>query len=269
MKIHFISGLPRSGSTLLSAIFRQNPRFHAGISSPLHPLYSSLLAQLSAGSEYSVFISDKNRRDLLRGLFTAYYEDRNEKVIFDTNRLWPLKLPSLMQLFPDAKVICCVRPVSWIIDSIERVVRKNAFEPSGIFGFGANGSVYTRAEAMCSADGLIGSSLNALREAFYGEYSDRLVLVPYSKLAAHPKPTIGALYGFIGEDHFGHNFDEVHFDADAFDEKLGTPGLHRVSGKVEYVQRETILPPDLFSFHMNSAALWAEKQQNTRSVLVL
>jgi sulfotransferase len=26
--IHFISGLPRSGSTLLAAILRQNPRFH-------------------------------------------------------------------------------------------------------------------------------------------------------------------------------------------------------------------------------------------------
>ncbi|MBU0835751.1 MAG: sulfotransferase, partial [Gammaproteobacteria bacterium] len=27
---HFISGLPRSGSTLLAALLRQNPRFHAG-----------------------------------------------------------------------------------------------------------------------------------------------------------------------------------------------------------------------------------------------
>jgi sulfotransferase len=33
--IHFISGLPRSGSTLLSAILRQNPRFHAGMTGPV------------------------------------------------------------------------------------------------------------------------------------------------------------------------------------------------------------------------------------------
>ncbi|WP_442939260.1 sulfotransferase [Nostoc sp.] len=32
-KIHFISGLPRSGSTLLGALLRQNPRFHASMSS--------------------------------------------------------------------------------------------------------------------------------------------------------------------------------------------------------------------------------------------
>jgi sulfotransferase len=34
-RFHFISGRPRSGSTLLSAILSQNPRFNAGVSSPL------------------------------------------------------------------------------------------------------------------------------------------------------------------------------------------------------------------------------------------
>ena len=29
-KIHFIAGLPRTGTTLLSAILNQNPNFHSG-----------------------------------------------------------------------------------------------------------------------------------------------------------------------------------------------------------------------------------------------
>jgi sulfotransferase len=33
--LHFIAGLPRSGSTLLVALLRQNPRFAARISSPV------------------------------------------------------------------------------------------------------------------------------------------------------------------------------------------------------------------------------------------
>jgi sulfotransferase len=41
--IHFISGLPRSGSTLLAAILRQN-RFHAGMSSPVASLFMALQA---------------------------------------------------------------------------------------------------------------------------------------------------------------------------------------------------------------------------------
>ncbi|MEG5055281.1 MULTISPECIES: sulfotransferase [unclassified Microcoleus] len=35
MKAHFISGLPRSGSTLLAALLRQNPRFHSAMTSPV------------------------------------------------------------------------------------------------------------------------------------------------------------------------------------------------------------------------------------------
>ena len=34
--------------------------------------------------------------------------------------------------------------------------------------------------------------------------------------------------------------------ADAFDEGLGTPGLHRIQGRVEWRPRASVLPPDLF-----------------------
>ena len=49
-KFHFISGLPRSGTTLLSAILRQNPRFHANVTSPVASLFAGILGQVSVGS---------------------------------------------------------------------------------------------------------------------------------------------------------------------------------------------------------------------------
>ena len=52
--IHFISGLPRSGSTLLAALLRQNPRFEAGMSGPLAGLFGALLGEMSARNEFSV-----------------------------------------------------------------------------------------------------------------------------------------------------------------------------------------------------------------------
>ena len=60
--IHFISGLPRSGSTLLAAILRQNPRFHAGMSSPVGHLFTALLRQMSQDNETAVFIDDAAAR---------------------------------------------------------------------------------------------------------------------------------------------------------------------------------------------------------------
>jgi sulfotransferase len=73
--IHFISGLPRSGSTLLAALLRQNPRFQAGMSGPLAGLFGALLGEMSARNEYSVFIDDAKRQRILHGLFDNFYAD--------------------------------------------------------------------------------------------------------------------------------------------------------------------------------------------------
>ena len=128
--MHFISGLPRSGSTLLAAVLRQNPRFQAGMSGPLAGLFGALLSEMSARNEFSVFIDDTQRERILHGLFDDFYADSPAEVIFDTSRGWCARMPALARLFPDAKVIACVREVPWVVDSIERLVQRNAFSPS-------------------------------------------------------------------------------------------------------------------------------------------
>src|SRR5262249_49243958 len=100
-KIFFISGLPRSGSTLLGAILRQNPAISAGMTSPMYSLVSGLLPRLSNANEFNVFISDGARLRLLRGLFENFYADQGREIVLDTNRHWTSKLPLLLQLFPD------------------------------------------------------------------------------------------------------------------------------------------------------------------------
>src|SRR5262245_30441432 len=90
--IHFISGLPRSGSTLLAALLRQNPRFHAGMTSPVGSLVSALLRQMSQENEAAVFIDDDQRARLLRACFEAYYADIHpEKLVLDNHRGWTTK----------------------------------------------------------------------------------------------------------------------------------------------------------------------------------
>src|SRR5580704_4913053 len=130
--LHFISGLPRSGSTLLAAILRQNPRFHAMMTSPVGGVYLAMQDATSRKNEASVFITQAQKRDLLAGVFHNYYRSIEREVVFDTNRIWCSKMPALTELFPQAKLVCCVRHVPWIMDSIERLVRRNAFELSGM-----------------------------------------------------------------------------------------------------------------------------------------
>jgi len=93
-------------------------------------LFGALLGEMSARNEYSIFIDDAKRERILHGLFDNYYADSPAQVIFDTNRGWCAWMPALARLFPDAKVIACVRELPWVIDSIERLVQRNVFSPS-------------------------------------------------------------------------------------------------------------------------------------------
>lgn len=255
---HFISGLPRSGSTLTAALLRQNPRFHAGMSSPIASLFDGMIAQVSAGTELSSTVTNTQRARLLRGLFDSYYADRDEPVIFDTNRAWTAKLPALMQVFPEARVVCLVRDVSWIMDSMERQFRQNAFEHTRLFnGPGERATVYTRVEAMAGANRLVGYPWHALKEACYSDYADRVIIVDYELITHRPAEVFTLLYEFLGEEPFEHDFSDVTYDAPAFDAQLGLDGLHRVHKEVAPRPRTTILPPDLFERYAK-LAFWRD-----------
>lgn len=273
-KFHFISGLPRSGSTLLAGILRQNPHFQAGMTSPVGVLFAGLLNQFSAGSEYGPVITQTQRRRLLRGLFDSYYADekdgadgKDNRVIFDTNRMWCSKLPALMDLYPQAKVIACVRNVAWIMDSIEKLYRANPFENTKLYNDDIErNTVYSRVETLAQRNRLVGFPWAALKDAYYGEHAKSLLLVEYDLLAQAPEKVMRLVYDFLGEPWYEHDFNNVQYDAPEFDQALGLDGLHRVRAKVSVQQRQTILPPDLFAQY-SSLSFWNEDTASAANVI--
>jgi sulfotransferase len=256
-KIHFLSGLPRSGSTLLSAILRQNPRFHAGMTSPVSTVFRGVENSTNHSHETSVFISEKDREHLLRSIFAAYYNNSRE-VVFDTSRLWCARLPLLSNLFPESKMIICVREIGWILDSFEKLYRKNNMRPSAIYNWDSGGTVYSRTSSLADASGLVGFSINAVQEAVASpEAKGRVMLVDYERLCRSPESVLGKIYEFIGEEKFKHDFKNVAYDAGEFDRALGAEGLHTVHGTVKWKQRDTILPGALFD-QFNGPNFWRQ-----------
>ncbi|MGQ3050357.1 MAG: sulfotransferase family protein [Roseateles sp.] len=265
---HFISGLPRSGSTLLSALLLQNPRFHAGMTSPIGALFNGMVAQFSAGGEFGPVITHDQRRRLLRGLFDSYYAEQSTKsVVFDTNRQWSAKLPALLDLFPQAKVIACVRNVAWVMDSIERLYRANPYENTKLFADDSErNNVYSRVDTLALRNRLVGFPWAALKEAYYGEQAASLLVVDYDLLSQSPEKVLRLVYDFIGEPWFAHDFDNVVYDAPEFDEALGLKGLHEVRRKVQAAPRRTVLPPDLFEKYA-SLSFWQDEAASAANVI--
>jgi sulfotransferase len=268
-RIHFISGLPRSGSTLLAAILRQNPRFHAAMSGPVAGLIAALQVNASAG-EYSGFIDNTTRARLLRGVFESYYGDIPEDaIIFDTNRSWTGRVPLLSELFPESKIICCVRDLGWIVNSIEALLRRNPLQLSRIFECKPMMSAYARAEYLMNAErGLIGVAWNTLREAWFGELASRLIVISYDRLVTTPMETLQRLYAELQEQYYPHNFDDVHYEESRYDSFIGLPELHKVRRKVAPVASEPVIPPDLFTRYKDRS-FWKQPDANRNGVVML
>jgi sulfotransferase len=277
-QFHFISGLPRSGSTLLGAVLRQNPRFDAGMTSPVGSLLGALQAHFSAGSEFGPVVEVDVRRRLLWGLFDSYYGARGggardggardgDRVVFDSNRCWCAKLPSVKDLYPGAKVIACVRNVAWVMDSIERLYRANPFENTKLFNDDVErNTVYSRVETLAQGGRLVGFAYNALKEAYYGEHADSLLLVEYELLTQAPEKVMRLIYEFLGERWFEHDFANVAYDAPAFDQALGLAGLHRVRPVIAPEPRRSVLPPDLFEQY-SKLSFWHDGRGSAAHVI--
>ena len=267
-RYHFVSGLPRSGSTLLSALLAQNPRLHAHMTSPVAGLLETLLTEMSAKNEFSVFLTDDKRQRILKSVLESYYADTQADVILDTNRAWCARLPLLSTLWPESRVIACVRDVGAIMNSVEHLVRQNALQPSSIFHYQSGGTVYTRVNGLAGPDGLVGYAYDALKEAFYGTEASRLLLVRYESLARSPEVVLQGIYEFLEEPAYAHDTTCVQFEAEAFDSKAGTPGLHTIRPVVALEKRANHLPPDLIARFAHDA-FWQDPRANPHGVRVL
>jgi sulfotransferase len=267
---HFISGLPRSGSTLLAAILKQNPRFQAGMTSPVADIMGVVVAEMSSKNDFSFAISDEARVSVLRGLVANFYAAQGgAEVVFDTSRLWCSRIQMLDTLFPKSKIIACVRPLPWVLDSMERLVRKQPVNVSKVFRFDTNTTIYSRVQALTDPRGMVGFSFQAIKDAFYGQYAaGHLMLLTYETLTKNPEAALRAVYEFIGEPWFEHDFDNVEYGASEFDMRVGMPGLHTVRSRVEATERKPILPLEIFNRFLPES-FWLDPKNNVSGVPIV
>lgn len=239
---YFISGLPRSGSTLLSAILKQNPEFYADISSPVQTLVKSSIDVIT-GSENNLNIQEDRRKTLLHHIFDGYYHHVDRPIVFDSNRGWTSSTSLLKELYPYTKIICCVRDIEWILDSFEKIVAKNCLYTNTFADDESIQSVETRCMDMMDVkkSGMVIKPWHWLQEGL-AINPEMILLVDYKDLCQNPKSTMYGVYNFIGKKYFDHDYDNVEYENEPFDRSINKTGLHTVKKKVEWSERRSILP---------------------------
>lgn len=259
---YFISGLPRSGSTLLSAILRQNPDFYADISSPVSGMLSSMIGHLSA-TENSPNIDAAQRTAVLKGIVEGYYSSIDRPVIFDSSRGWTQHTSLLKTLYPETKIICCVRDIVWILDSFEKHANANPLYMNQLIDEEAVHCVTTRADWLMDVQkgGTVIKPWYWLKEGLLAN-PDMILLVEYDQLTRYPEQTMQRVYDFVGEPVYKHDFDCVEYSNEPFDLGISAPGLHTVMKKVVHEPRPTVLPEETVKKY-SGLEFWRPKMGQT------
>lgn len=249
---YFISGLPRSGSTLLSSILNQNPEFFSDISTPLENI-CEMSIDIITDSHNNNVISESQRIDLIHGIFEGYYRKISSPFIFDLNRSWTKKTNLLNKVFPNTKILCPVRNISSIINSFETLFSKNPLNSHGTLDY--KKSIFTRCNTMMNPDsGLIGSPLSSLQEG-YSANPEMIHFVEYENLCKDPERTMRGVYNFLERPYYPHDFNNVEYSNEIFDMSCGIKNMHRIRRVVEYKPPKYIIPPDIIN-NYNNLKFW-------------
>ena len=242
---YFISGLPRSGSTLLSTILSQNPDFYADVASPLQGIVQNTIDFIS-GCESNLNLTVERRKNILLSLFDGYYSFLEKPVIFDTCRVWTKKTTLLKELFPNTKILCCVRDIASIINSFEIINKNNPFYTNILVAKEYSDNVFSRSDWMLDKNnGLISVPWIALQEGF-AINPEMIYFAEYNNLCKNPENEMKNIYKFLEQPYYSHDFDNLEYSNPNFDMACNLKDLHTVRKKIEYKQQKKVLPSDVW-----------------------
>ncbi len=238
--IHFVAGLPRSGSTLLCNVLNQNPLFHATPTSGIIEIMLAIRNQWDNTVFFKAAPNPVGKEAVLKGILQNYYATVDKPIIFDKNRGW-LSYIEMLEFVLDTpvKIICTVRDIVDVIASFEKLYRKHTHIwqfPQEKSNFSKWQTVEDRAGVWMDAEQPIGIAYNRLRDAFSRGHGDKIHLVEFDALTRTPDIAMKGIYDFLGMEYFSHDFNNVKQTTFEDDIEHGIPGLHDIRSKIESVE---------------------------------
>lgn len=234
-EMYFIAGLPRSGSTMLANIFKQNPSIHGEAVSSMSVIFNSILMNwdnIEANKEYS---NETAKLDVLYSVIEGYYKSCSKPIVIDKDRQWIAKIPQLEAVLnKKVKIIVCVRNPAEILTSFERIRKENPLVTTLTdASLGDGSTIASRAMYFAGPGGPLGISHALLKDALTMGYLDRLKFVDYNRFCNTPKSQMKRIYDFLEIENFEHNFYFIKQDEIYDDKSTKLPNLHKIRPSLE------------------------------------
>lgn len=217
--LHFCSGLPRSGSTVLMNILQQNPEIFTTTTDPLpFILHKKILVrsryneQTQAMDQYQ---ANAAYRGLVRGGAQGWYEGLTKKsTVISKGRNWG----DLHHLFPESKILVVVRDLRDIVESFDRVNTKldtlSSLSNSDIL----YNSMPTEQKFSYyfDEDSSLKVALSAEVKKYMHLFSDnrhKIKFVRYEDFIKDPIQMLHNIYDFLDLEYYEHDLNNIQQSA--------------------------------------------------------
>lgn len=269
--IHFCSGLPRSGSTLLMNVLGQNPRFKTTATSGICEMIMSARNYWDKISEFRAMDeqeSEAAKLRVLRGMLEAYHGNVEQPVVVDKCRGWHSELELLECLLDrKVKVLVPVRHLLDILSSFEKLYRKTKVTrrlPQEDASYYQMLTLEGRCQNLLGVNQILGSAISRIKDAVARGFRDRLYFVEFDRLCRAPRTVLKEIYEFLDEEEFEHDFNNVEQLTHENDRAHVWMGLHDIRPQIEPVESDwskvlkPYLSPGILQAYKNENSFWQE-----------
>jgi sulfotransferase len=262
---HFLAGLPRSGNTLLSSIFNQNPDIY---SSPLSPTPSFLwdISNQLEDEHVARNASNKQRtQNLISSVLHSFYADVEKPIIMEREKVWGT--PDNLELIrkyvtPNPKIIFTVRDILEILasfSSLDFIFWKNQAESHNYFAANYRSREDLICEHLMAPGGVIDKAMLSLAPAFWEENKGVFHIVEYNDLLVKPEETMSKIYAFLEMPPYEHDFINIIKAEEDNDEAVGLPKtLHDVRRSLSESTTNTDILSDYIKHKYSNMEFWRE-----------
>lgn len=249
-EIFYVSGLPRSGSTILMNLIAQNPNVFCTPTSGLHQLLHDIKISWSNIIEHRADKkagSDDNLKRILNNVLRSYH-NTDKKFIIDKCRGWGNSIEMLETITnKQVKIIAPVRDIKEILASFEILYRKGSYKFPAPGPMPQSINTEGRIQHWASLNGEVGVAYSILKDAFRRGLGDRFLLLDYDYLTHNPENAMNVVWDFLQIPGIKHDFDNIINQTPEDDSVYNYVDLHTIKHvlKPSVPKAMEILGPDL------------------------
>jgi len=250
-RYYYLSGMPRSGSTLLGSLLSQHPDVFVSATSPLNRIMHDLYESLQENGLRGVWDFDAVNFRIFKYMFECWYEPIKQKYVFDKSRGWGFNIQAVQAYIQEnPKVIITYRSIPEIITSFIVLIEKDPKNHVDLSLYNNNLELNTknRADYIWKSFKDYGYLSTKIALENFGDY---IHIVRYDDLVNNTEKTMYNLWNYLEIDQPTHNFKNVKNYLEIPDENWGIEGLHDIRPNIEKISKDPkeVLGIELFEYY--------------------